>query len=205
MASYYRLIADLFLHSDMLNFHTAALLKHYTISVTHNKAMTEEDKRKAASELLLSALSVSEPLIASSDPLLSNTTVSESRKLAILVDLPSAPTREQLLSWILARGVLNAVYPAVKNIYQLLEHEFDPLHLSERVMPEMSWLTAQDGTLNQYSKTLRLRITLRVVRQLSSIYQTIEMKKFVGLCQPYSAVRDGGDLLSCLSLNWSVY
>ena len=51
----------------------------------------------------------------------------KSQQMAKLLDFQANPTRKALLEDIVAKGVLNDVFPEVAALYNLLETKFNPL------------------------------------------------------------------------------
>ncbi|KAI3857028.1 hypothetical protein MKW92_004469 [Papaver armeniacum] len=96
-------------------------------------------------------------------------------------------SRSALLSELVSKGVLACASPEVKELYNLLEHEFLPLDLASRVQPLLSSISNVGGKissassvpevqLSYYVPALEKLATLRLLQQVSQVYQTMKIE-----------------------------
>ena len=65
----------------------------------------------------------------------------------------------------LKQDVLQLLSPELQNLYDYLEMEFDPLHLSSKVVPILDGLDELE-TLKQYVEPLKEIVLVRLVKQV---------------------------------------
>jgi len=83
------------------------------------------------------------------------------------------------------QGVLNFVYPELKNMYEWLEVEFNPLSLSKKMEESIQFIEKlSQPEYSQYMPALRDVTVVRLLQQISQVYQTIELKRFIDLAPP---------------------
>jgi translation initiation factor 3 subunit A len=83
------------------------------------------------------------------------------------------------------QGVLNFVYPELKNMYEWLEVEFNPLKLSAKMEESIQFVEKlSQPEYSQYMPALRDVTVVRLLQQISQVYQTIELKRFIDLAPP---------------------
>ncbi|KAJ6384593.1 hypothetical protein OIU78_027826, partial [Salix suchowensis] len=96
-------------------------------------------------------------------------------------------SRPSLLSELVSKGVMSCVTQEVKDLYHLLEHEFLPLDLAAKVQPLLSKISKLGGKLgsasslpevhlSQYVPALEKLATLRLLQQVSRVYQTMKIE-----------------------------
>ncbi|CAO2204881.1 unnamed protein product [Urochloa humidicola] len=96
------------------------------------------------------------------------------------------PSRASLLSDLVSKGVLSCASQEVRDLYNLLEHEFLPLDLALKVQPLLSKISKIGGKissassvpevkLSQYISALEKLTTLRVLQQASQIFQSMKI------------------------------
>ncbi|XP_019498457.1 PREDICTED: eukaryotic translation initiation factor 3 subunit A [Hipposideros armiger] len=81
-------------------------------------------------------------------------------------------------------NVLQYVVPEVKDLYNWLEVEFNPLKLCERVTKVLNWVRDQpekEPELQQYVPQLQNNTILRLLQQVAQIYQSIEFSRLTSL------------------------
>lgn len=80
--------------------------------------------------------------------------------------------------------MLQYVVPEVKDLYNWLEVEFNPLKLCERVTKVLNWVREQpekEPELQQYVPQLQNNTILRLLQQVAQIYQSIEFSRLTSL------------------------
>jgi len=198
MANYYEKLTRIFLVSDNFLFHAAAWSRYYNLlrqsaaavaagqsSKKDNPATTESDMTKAASFVLLSALSI--PVISTSRSRGALMDTDEARKnkntkLTNLLSMPSSPTRAVLLKDALSKGLLTRTRPEIRDLYNILEVDFHPLSICKKISPILSQIGA-DPDMKKYVLPLQQVILTRLFQQLSQVYESVELSFVYNLAQ----------------------
>ena len=137
MATYYERLTRIFLVSDNWLYHSGAWSRYFSLlrqssnivasggSKKDNPVVTEADMSRAASFVVLSALSI--PIISTSRSRGATFDLDEARKtknqrLTSLLAMSTAPTRSILLN--LSKSLLNRIKPEIKELYTALEVDF---------------------------------------------------------------------------------
>ena len=104
------------------------------------------------------------------------------QRLTALVNEASSnpPTREKLLQKALAGNMYSLVSPQVKELYQLLEVQFHPLSICQKVAPIIKSFSEHEQ-LCKYVKPLHQVILTRLLQQLSQVYSSIKIAGVVKL------------------------
>ena len=191
MANYYEKLTQIFRVSENYLFHAAAWSRYYNLlrqsaslvasGQTTKKEMpaaSEADLNKAASFVLLSALSI--PVISTSRSRGGLIDVDELRKsknnrLTNLLGMSSAPTRAVLFKDAMSKGLLKRAKPEIRELYQILEVEFHPLSICKRISPILTQL-GSDPEMEKYVAPLQQVILTRLFQQLSQVYESVELK-----------------------------
>ncbi|KAL8643021.1 MAG: hypothetical protein Q9228_000366 [Teloschistes exilis] len=198
MANYYEKLTRIFLVSENYLFHAAAWNRYYNLLrqsallvagnqglKKDNPAATEGDLTRAASFVLLSALSI--PVISTSRSRGALIDVDEVRKnknnrLTSLLGMSSAPTRAVLFKDAMSKGLLKRAKPEIRELYQILEVDFHPLSICRRISPILSQI-GSDKEMQQYVLPLQQVILTRLFQQLSQVYESVELKFVQELAQ----------------------
>lgn len=151
MACYYEKLARVLWVSDYCLFHAYALYKHYHLTVTQNKALTEDSRRALASTVVLAALAIPVYSATGGDGSgagvggEADSTQDRDRKLKLaeMLRQPTVPTREALIADIVSKGVLKAARPDVAALFRALELDFAPLALVSTVAPTIAKLRSE--------------------------------------------------------------
>ncbi|ERF74461.1 Eukaryotic translation initiation factor 3 subunit A [Endocarpon pusillum Z07020] len=198
MANYYEKLTRIFLVSDNFLFHAAAWSRYYNLlrqsaaavaagqsSKKDNPATSESEMTKAASFVLLSALSI--PVISTSRSRGALMDVDEARKnkntkLTNLLSMPSPPTRAVLLKDALSKGLLSRARPEIRDLYNILEVDFHPLSICKKISPILSQI-GSDPDMEKYVLPLQQVILTRLFQQLSQVYESVELGFVYNLAQ----------------------
>jgi translation initiation factor 3 subunit A len=198
MANYFEKLTRIFLVSENYLFHAAAwsryfnLLRQSAAAVASgqspkkdNPAVSEADMTKAASFVLLSALSI--PVISTSRSRGALVDVDESRKsknvrLTNLLGMSQAPTRAILFKDALSKGLLRRCRPEIRDLYNILEVDFHPLSICKKISPILVQIGA-DPEMQKYVAPLQQVILTRLFQQLSQVYESVELKFVLDLAQ----------------------
>lgn len=195
MANYYEKLTRIFMVSDNNLFHAAAWNRYYALA--RGGIKTEEEHTRMASYVLLSALAV--PVISSSAPGTGNMnrsrsdfilgdqeTRSRTGRLTSLLGLSRTPTRAGLLKEALNRNILKRVKPELRELYNILEVEFHPLSICEKIEPIIEQI-AQDPEMAKYVKPLHSVILTRLFQQLSQVYDSVKLQRVMQLVSAFKA------------------
>ena len=198
MANYYEKLTRIFMVSENYLFHAAAWSRYYNLlrqsanlvasgtgSKKDNPAVTEADMTRAASFVLLSALSI--PVISTSRSRGALIDVDEARKnknqrLTNLLGMSTAPTRAILFKDAMSKGLLKRAKPEIRELYQILEVDFHPLSICKKIAPILSQI-GTDPEMEKYIHPLQQVILTRLFQQLSQVYDSVELKFIYELAQ----------------------
>ncbi|KAL8944189.1 MAG: hypothetical protein Q9216_000613 [Gyalolechia sp. 2 TL-2023] len=198
MANYYEKLTRIFLVSENYLFHAAAWNRYYNLlrqsaaliasnqsQKKDNPVTTEADLTRAASFVLLSALSI--PVISTSRSRGALIDVDEVRKnknnrLTSLLGMSSAPTRAVLFKDAMSKGLLKRAKPEIRELYQILEVDFHPLSICKRISPILAQI-GSDKEMQQYVAPLQQVILTRLFQQLSQVYESVELQFVQDLAQ----------------------
>ncbi|XP_043470535.1 eukaryotic translation initiation factor 3 subunit A [Leptopilina heterotoma] len=187
MANYYQKLAMVFWKAGNYLFHAAALLKLLQLSRDMKKNMSSEEQQRLANRVLLAALSIPLPSAHPEFDRFIETDKSpqeKAQKLAVLLGLNQPPTRVSLLKDIVRLNVINLVSPQLQNLHSWLEVEFHPLELCGRVDSVIQTLQADEtNPLAQYVPALQDVTLVRLVHQVSQVYQTIQLSRLLELAK----------------------
>ncbi|KAK4695892.1 translation initiation factor 3 subunit A, partial [Lecanoromycetidae sp. Uapishka_2] len=190
MANYYEKLTRIFLVSENYLFHAAAWSRYYNLmrqsanivasgqsSKKDNPAVTEADMSRAASFVLLSALSI--PVISTSRSRGALIDVDEARKnknnrLTNLLGMSHAPTRAVLFKDAMSKGLLKRARPEIRELYQILEVDFHPLSICKKISPILTQI-GSDPEMEKYVLPLQQVILTRLFQQLSQVYESVQL------------------------------
>ncbi|KAF2771061.1 hypothetical protein EJ03DRAFT_325857 [Teratosphaeria nubilosa] len=198
MATYFERLTRIFLVSENYLFHAAAWSRYYNLlnisarSVAAGASkkdnpnnISDADLSKAATFVLLSALSI--PVISTSrsrgalidvDAARSN----KNARLTSLLGMNTAPTRAILFKDALSKDILQRSRPEIRNLYNILETDFHPKSICEKVSPILSQIGA-DEELRKYVGPLQQVILTRLFQQLSQVYTDVKLADVLALAQ----------------------
>ena len=199
MANYFEKLTRIFLVSENYLFHAAAWSRYYNLLQVSSRSVaagtsarkdnpsniTDSDLSKAASFVLLSALSI--PVISTtrSRGALIDADAARNTKNARLTNLlgmNSPPTRAILFKDLLNRDVLHRARPEIRNLYNILETDFHPKVIIEKVSPILSQIGA-DEEMKRYMMPLQQVILTRLFQQLSQVYTDVKLDDVLSLAQ----------------------
>ncbi|KAK8941301.1 Eukaryotic translation initiation factor 3 subunit A [Platanthera zijinensis] len=196
MVIYYAKLTEIFWVSESHLYHAYALFKLFILQKSYNKNLTQKDLQLLASSVLLAAISVNpcDRHHGASHVELENEKERSMRMSSLIgfnVD-PKRETRETLsrsalLSELSSKGVMACVSQEVKELYNLLEHEFLPLDLAAKVQPFLTKISKIGGKLasvssvpevqlSNYIPSLEKLTALRVLQQVSGVYHTMKIE-----------------------------
>jgi len=186
MANYYQKLALVFWKSGNHLFHAAAVFKHFQLTREMKKNISTEEQGKMASLVLGACLAVPVP---SHHPEFDKfietdrTPQEKMARLAVLLSLPQPPTRQSLLKDAARFGVVSAATEPLQDLHKWLEVEFHPLLLCKRVEATLKLIEEDDekSQLQQYLPALREITLVRLLKQVSQVYQSICFKRLLDL------------------------
>lgn len=196
MVIYYAKLTEIFWVSDSHLYHAYAWLKLFTLQKSYNKNLSQKDLQLIASSVLLAALSVTpyNHKHGASHLELENEKERNLRTASLIGfnfdpkrDSREVLSRASLLSELVSKGIMSCVSQEVKDLYNLLEHEFLPLDLASKVQPSLAKISklgsklssassVPEVQLSQYVPALEKLTTLRVLQQVSQVYQTMKIE-----------------------------
>ncbi|KAF2673698.1 putative eukaryotic translation initiation factor 3 subunit EifCa [Microthyrium microscopicum] len=199
MANYFEKLTRIFLVSENYLFHAAAWNKYYNLlrqsasqlaqggSKKDHPTITEDEKVRASSFVLLSALSI--PVISTSRSRGALVDVDEARKSknsrlqGLLGMTPQQGlTRAWLFQEAVKKDLIKSCRPEIRELYNILEVEFHPLSICKRISPILSKI-GTDEEMAQYIHPLQQVILTRLFQQLSQVYDSVRMDFVLDLAQ----------------------
>ena len=208
MANYYEKLTRIFLVGENYLFHAAAWSRYYNLlrqsasivasgqsKKADNPATSEADLSKAASFVLLSALAI--PVISTSRSRGALVDIDEAKKnknsrLTHLLGMAQSPTRAVLFKDAMSKGLLKRARPEIRELYNILEVDFHPLSICQKISPILTKIGA-DPEMEKYILPLQQVILTRLFQQLSQVYETVDLKFVEDLAkfpEPFQVTRD---------------
>jgi translation initiation factor 3 subunit A len=208
MANYYEKLTRIFLVGENYLFHAAAWSRYYNLlrqsaamvasgqsKKADNPATSEADLSKAASFVLLSALAI--PVISTSRSRGALVDIDEAKKnknsrLTHLLGMAQAPTRAVLFKDAMSKGLLKRARPEIRELYNILEVDFHPLSICQKISPILAQIGADDE-MEKYVLPLQQVILTRLFQQLSQVYETVDLAFVENLAkfpEPFQVTRD---------------
>ncbi|MED6111004.1 Eukaryotic translation initiation factor 3 subunit A [Stylosanthes scabra] len=201
MVVYYAKLTEIFWIGSSHLYHAYAWFRLFLLQKSFNKNLSQKDLQLIASSVVLAALSVpphdrthgashleleheKERNLRMSNLIGFNMeTKPESREML---------SRSSLLAELASKGVMSCVTQEVKDIYNILEHEFLPSDLAVKVQPLLTKISKLGGKLStassvpevqlsQYVPALEKLATLRLLQQVSNVYQTMKIETLSGM------------------------
>ncbi|XP_054781160.1 eukaryotic translation initiation factor 3 subunit A [Prosopis cineraria] len=200
MVLYYAKLTEIFWISSSHLYHAYAWFRLFLLQKSFNKNLSQKDLQLIASSVVLAALSVPpHDHTQGASHLELEHEKERNLRMANLIgfSLESKPesrevlSRSALLAELVSKGVMSCVTQEVKDIYHLLEHEFFPLDLPSKVQPlvtkisklggKLSTASVPEVQLSQYVPALEKLATLRLLQQVSNVYQTMKIETLSGM------------------------
>ncbi|XP_041371282.1 eukaryotic translation initiation factor 3 subunit A-like isoform X3 [Gigantopelta aegis] len=181
MANYYQKLGLVFWKSGSYLFHASTLHRVFHLTREQRKNLSHDELQKMASRVLCATLAI--PIPASRNSIgqlldMDESSMEKQRHLATLLMLPAPPTRQALVKDLVKYNILQYVSPELQNLYKWLEVEFHPLRLVARVTPSIEFITKSED-LSCYVPAIEDIIITRVLKQVSQVYQAIEMSRLL--------------------------
>ncbi|KAL7239737.1 hypothetical protein ACSBR2_005588 [Camellia fascicularis] len=196
MVVYYAKLTEIFWVSGSHLYHAYAWFKLFSLQKSFNKNLSQKDLQLIASSVVLAALSVAPyDNTRGASHLELEHEKERNLRMANLIGFIIDPklesrevlSRSSLLTELVAKGVMTCVTQEVKDLYHLLEHEFLPLDLASKVQPLLTKISKLGGKLasassvpevhlSQYIPTLEKLATLRLLQQVSQVYQSMKIQ-----------------------------
>ncbi|KAK9824579.1 hypothetical protein WJX72_011465 [[Myrmecia] bisecta] len=202
MATYYAKLTRIFTVSQSHLYNGYAWYKLFNLAKGYNKNLTQSDLQMMACSVLLAALS-----ILPYDQIDRRRTEAEAEqdkdrsvRMATILgfsvdakrDARNILSRTALVSELASKGVLNIVPDEIKQIHALLESDFTPLELCQRLGPLLDSLDGlskpmsgaspvQDAGLGQYKKSLQQVAVVRLLQQLGQVYSVMKVSALAAL------------------------
>ncbi|KAI8897568.1 hypothetical protein BC833DRAFT_593138 [Globomyces pollinis-pini] len=186
LANYYEKLSKILMIGENYLFQSAAFKKFSDLMQTKPN-ITDVEKTILASKFLVSALAI--PIV---NPQASTAFDDKSYRLNLLLspnEEPSEkPTRESLLKSALSNDALSIVKPEIAELYKLLEVDFFPLSICQKIAPIINSFSGI-ADLSDYVKPLHQVILTRLLQELSKVYSSIKISSVVKLAtfdDPYN-------------------
>lgn len=196
MYHYYTNLSLIFWKADNYLFHAATLQKLFILLKEQKKNISAEELAKRSTQTLLATLSIPIPPNRLPVETLDTDEMANEKlkRLSSLLNLQQPPTRLSLLKDLVKYNIVQYVYPEVKDLYEWLEVEFHPLKLTSRVNACLEQVVARfnstvdgvskteyDVDITQYVVAIKDVTVMRLLKQVSQVYTTIEISRFIEL------------------------
>jgi len=189
MLNYYDKVSQVFWVSDNYLFHACAMQRIYNLTERQllrqvgKNEITREQANKSlellASKVLLGALSVPPPPVKALDGDM-DPEKDKHVRMASLVNYTNVPQRKAIIGDLVSKNIMANVPAELKEMFAFVETEFDPLNLSKRIKPLFKVIES-NPELVKYLQALKQVVLLRLVQQLSQVYQTMRISDFAKL------------------------
>ncbi|KAH1258519.1 Eukaryotic translation initiation factor 3 subunit A [Glycine max] len=201
MVVYYVKLTEIFWISSSHLYHAYAWFKLFLLQKSFNKNLSQKDLQLIASSVVLAALSVPpHDHTHGASHLELEHEKERNLRMANLIgfNLETKPesremlSRSSLLAELASKGVMSCVTQEVKDIYHLLEHEFYPSDLALKALPLITKISKLGGKLStassvpevqlaQYVPALERLATMRLLQQVSNVYQSMKIETLSGM------------------------
>ncbi|KAI6861001.1 Eukaryotic translation initiation factor 3 subunit, partial [Hortaea werneckii] len=147
--------------------------------------ISDADLSKAASFVLLSALAI--PVISTTRSRGALIDVDAARnsknaRLTNLLGMNTPPSRSILFKDLSNKDILQRARPEIRSLYNILETDFHPKSICEKVSPILSQIGA-DEELRKYVVPLQQVILTRLFQQLSQVYTDVKLEDVLALAK----------------------
>ncbi|XVF05993.1 hypothetical protein REPUB_Repub06bG0009600 [Reevesia pubescens] len=195
MVVYYAKLTEILWISGSHLYHAYAWFKLFSLQKSFNKNLSQKDLQLIASSVVLAALSVSPYDQTRASHLELENEKERNLRMANLIgfnletklDNREMISRSSLLTELVLKGVLSCATQEVKDLYHLLEHDFLPVDFASKIQPLLMKVSKLGGKLAsassvpevqlaQYVPALEKLATLRLLKQVSQIYQTMRIE-----------------------------
>lgn len=176
MANYYEKLTQIFKAEggkQTAVFHAAAWAHFY-----HYSERAGTVNVKAPGAVLLSALAVPYG------------EVETKQRLVSLLNLQAMPTRDELVKDAAGRH-LKRVSPEIRQLYNIIEVDFQPLTAAKLLSPIVSSLPAE---YQPYLPALKEVVFSKLLRELSELYDSISLQSVLDLVKPFEGTAWATDL-----------
>ncbi|TYI16249.1 hypothetical protein ES332_A08G242600v1 [Gossypium tomentosum] len=196
MVVYYAKLTEIFWISGSHLYHAYAWFKLFSLQKSFNKNLSQKDLQLIASSVVLAALSVSpyNQTRGASHLELENEKERNLRMANLIgfnleskLENREVLSRSAVLAELVSKGVLSCATQEVKDLYHLLENDFLPLDVASKIHPLLMKISKLGGKLtsassvaevqlSQYVPSLERLATLRLLKQVSQLYQTMKIE-----------------------------
>jgi len=189
-SEYYEYLGRIFWKSDNHLFHAFACLKNLLFVKVQKRDLSPQELQILASKALMATLCV--PFQKNSDihtTLELTTSSSESltydkaKKHAALFNAQSVPTRETIIGSLVEKNLVAYAAEPCQKLFALIESDFTPLSLCQDAKPFLDQIEDEagnvcEGKLADYITPVKRIIFLRLMKQLSEVYQNMTIENF---------------------------
>ncbi|KAJ1503756.1 eukaryotic translation initiation factor 3 subunit A [Coelomomyces lativittatus] len=180
LVQYYEKLTRIFAFSDDPVFLAAAWNEYYswTINAKSTTPVTEESQRNIASHVLLATLC--SPVLPSTSP--ADAPIRNHRKdrLTKMLGWRRVPDRAVLLGDAAKKNIISYAHQVVRQLYRVLEEEFHPLEIAQRMRPLLPQLQ-EIPEFRRYVQPLASITVFKVLQHISSIYTNITFNHLISL------------------------
>ncbi|CAK5091494.1 unnamed protein product [Meloidogyne enterolobii] len=162
------------------------------------KQFTGEEATDQATRVLLATLSIPDgaenPSILTKHLDIEEQHVANTRILSALLRMPIIPTRNGILKEIARLNIPEIAAPEAFKLYKCIENDFDPLRIATNVQEmllEIEQLGEKLGysEYGQYSNSIKQTVAAKIVKQISSIYESITLERLSEIIPFYNRMQ----------------
>jgi|UniRef100_A0A7S4GCP0 translation initiation factor 3 subunit A len=177
-------------------FHAYACVKYHNYAFTLassklvKKEVNQDENQLVASKVLLAILCVPfwerQNSNRQKDELFTfNVNREKNLKITTLLGSSTIPTRASLILDLQNRKIVDQVYPELKELYEVMEVNFNPLTLCHKIPSVIEFIT-EKSQLRPYSQALKKVAAVRMVEQVCKVYDTMKVEELCRLCPYYT-------------------
>lgn len=204
LSDFFANLAEIFWQSEFYLFHAYAIMNLQQI-IKFNKTLTESEKAKMSSQLVLAVLSV--PLnnrlsnferlsVQYNPPGLDKVQESPAAKLELfnianMLQVKGIPSRASLLNYVRIKNLhLQPEYPHIQELFRLIEDEDSPFIISKQGKAILDKLSQQKDWA-QYREFLTKTLSVRILQKCRNYFKNLKMstlKSLLGFYESFNSV-----------------
>ena len=164
-------MTKIFWNSKNYTLHAYAQYKAFNI---HKIISDKSELQASATRLLLSTLTTPSTIQNETIPT-DFDAVRNERRLVSLLGLSIPPSKDLLLSELANKNVTQLAFPELKDLYKVLEVEFNPLKMCEKVKPVLEFVKSKEELVMFYEPLKQITVS-KLLQQLSKAFQIIKIE-----------------------------
>jgi translation initiation factor 3 subunit A len=181
VAQYYDKMTRIFSVSGDGLFLAASWNKYFSwiVNMKGSNPLSDEEQRGLAVNAMLSALAApifTEPV----DPEASVFRFNRKQRLTVMLGLQAIPDRKSLLLDASSKSVLSRIPAPIRELYEVMEHNFHPLTVAPRLRTLLAHLESTPE-YSKFSQPIKSVVIAKILKNLSHLYSTISFDSMIEL------------------------